>query len=213
MIFKDREDAANQLATLLQLRLKSTPPSKIVVASLLRGGVPVGAVVANHLKCGHIALPVAKVGAPNNKELALGALCFDITYLEKNTIDQFLGMKRSEIVSQIELARKKFYSYVENFQIDELKTKVLIAGQNVIIVDDGIATGATVKAAALFVSMHRPHSIIIASPVVLGGFQAPRIELLTLNIARSAHSISQFYRFFPQVGDEEVKKYFPQPTK
>ncbi len=213
MIFKDREDAGEQLAEILKMRMKSVPASKVIVASLLRGGVIVGSAVAHKIGCGHIALPVAKIRAPHNPELALGAVCFDITYLEKNVIELVSGLKKIDITEQIKIAKKRFEYYREKFFIDEIKTHALIAGQNIIIVDDGIATGATAKAATLYASIYKPQSIIIASPVVINNFQAPGIELITINLTRNAQSISQFYRFFPQIGDDEVKKFLRQPTK
>lgn len=207
MIFKDREDAGKKLAELLRFQLKSVPASKIVVVSLLRGGVIVGAELARGLNCKHIALPVAKVGSPRNPELAIGAVCFDITYLEKRIIDQFIGLKKNEISAQIGVAQKKFASYLTRFSVDRVAIDNSIAGQYVILVDDGIATGATMKAAALFTSLCSPYKIIIATPVVLNRFEAPGIEVVSYHIAQNAHSISQFYHFFPQLGDKEVIKH------
>jgi len=205
MIFKDREHAGQKLGELLKIHLKDIDGADIVVVSLLRGGVAVGAAVSNIFKSPHLPLPIAKVPARFHPEVALGAVCFDVTYLEKRVIHQFVEMKKSDIAKQITLARKKFNSYIKRFSVNKTLIKKEVKGKHVILVDDGIATGSTMRAAALYISTCSPKKITIAVPIILNEFFAPGIYTVALQVSRGATAISQFYRFFPQISDEEVK--------
>ncbi len=205
MIFKDRQEAANKLYLLLREDPLLKYKDKIVVVSLLRGGVVLGTILAKKLHCLHLPLVVTKIPAPYNFELAIGALCFDITYLENKTLD-YLQLKKGEIRKQIKIAEHKFIQYNNSFNLDEkvynqLKDKV------VILVDDGIATGASVRAALLFLRSKNPPKVCLAVPVAAAdtdfrGFD----KLFILQKPRALSAVSQFYKNFSQVEDKEVKK-------
>lgn len=209
MILKDREDGGAKLAAVLleYIRAKHISTSRITIVSLLRGGVVVGDIIAKTLAVPHLVAPVAKVRAPHNPELALGAVCFDVTYLEKRIIDGFIGLKKSDISQAIRTAEKKSDTYALHFHINKELLKAALFGRHVVLVDDGIATGATMRTAALFAATCNPASVTIAAPIILNGFSAPGSDIVTLQVARGLGSISQAYHFFPQIGDAEVEKY------
>ncbi|OGK24053.1 hypothetical protein A3C25_05055 [Candidatus Roizmanbacteria bacterium RIFCSPHIGHO2_02_FULL_38_11] len=207
MIFKDRQDAGRKLLVRLfeDQEIKKNK-HKVVIVSLLRGGIVVGDIIAKGLQVKHLPLVVSKIPAPHNPELALGALCFDVTYLEKNVVNS-LGLIKAEIVDQIGMARKKFNSYLKRFGIKESLYSRSSKNKIVILTDDGIATGSTVKAAILFLKSKKPKSIYLAIPVAPTDCSTVGIDrelILHKNFAFGA--VSQFYEHFPQVEDEEVKK-------
>lgn len=204
MIFKDRAEAGKKLAEILSKKnLKN-----LVVISLLRGGVVVGEEISRRLKINHLPLAVAKIPAPYQSELAIGALCFDFTYLESRIVIS-LNIDKPTIKKQVNIAKEKFRSYLERFNLKKSIYKK-IKNKIVVLVDDGIATGSTVKAALLFVKSLKPRKIILVSPVAPTDFINPGFDqLIILHYDPSFSSVSQFYLDFPQVEDEEIKKILP----
>ena len=202
MIFKDRTEAGKKLAVLL----KKQKIKQGVVVSLLRGGVVVGAEISKKLKLPHLALAVAKIPSPYQSELAVGALCFDFTYLEPHLV-KTLKLSRADLRSQIQIAKNKFNSYLKKFNIK--KSIYKLKNITVLLVDDGIATGSTVKAALLFVKSFKPKKIILAVPVAPNDLESIGFnKTIILHLDTSFSSVSQFYKDFPQVSDEEVEKIF-----
>ncbi|MBI5127228.1 hypothetical protein HZA76_02115 [Candidatus Roizmanbacteria bacterium] len=200
MIFKDRFVAGKKLANLIvDKNLKNA-----VVISLLRGGAIIGREIYLKLKTLHLPLIVAKIPTPFQSELAIGALCFDFIYLESRIVNS-LNIDKPTIKKQIGIAKKKFFLYVKKFNLN--KSIYKIKNKNVIIVDDGIATGSTVKASLLFVKSLNPKRIILASPVGPTDFENPGFDdLIILYRDANFSSVSQFYKNFPQVEDEEIKR-------
>lgn len=192
VLFKDRSDAGKKLAELLRKKLKKVDS----VISLLRGGVMVGKEIANYFKIPHLPLPVAKISHPDNPELAIGALCFQKIYWENKDI--------SGTRLQINIAEKKFNSYLKRFSLKKLLYHK-IKNKIVVLVDDGIATGATVKAATLFLKSQKPKKLILASPVAPSDFFADQFDqIIILNRDPFLSAISQYYQNFPQVEDKEI---------
>ena len=209
MIFKDRKDAARKLLSLIK-KSPEIKRFKPIIVSLLRGGIVLGALITTELNTQHLPLVVTKIPSPHNPELAIGAICFDVTYLEKRVV-QFLGLKKKEISAQIKIAEHKFIQYCQWFSLKEnlyksLKNKV------VILVDDGVATGASVKAALLFLKSKKPKKIILAVPVASTDFEIKGVKQYVLHRDPNFTSVSQFYRNFPQVEDREVKKLLYNQT-
>jgi len=202
VIFKDRKEAGEKLAkVLLKKKLKSS-----VVISLLRGGIIVGQEVSKKLKIPHLPLAVAKIPAPSQSELAIGALCFDFTYLDPKLINS-LNIDRETSKKQILIAKEKFRSYLKRFGLK--KSNYRLKNKVVILVDDGVATGSTVKAALLFVKSLKPHKIILATPIAPDDFENPGFdEVVIIHRDPSFSSVSQFYKEFPQIKDDEVGKIF-----
>lgn len=200
MIFKDREDAGEKLSEKL-LKDKNLPKNRKnnIVVSLLRGGVVVGKTIAKKLKTDHLPLAVTKIGSPSNPELAIGALCFDTVYLQEDIIRQ-LGLKKEAIDLQISLARIKNNEYIEKFGLQKIQYAKKLKNKIAIIVDDGVATGSTTKAALQFVKSKKSKKIILAVPVTPSDFDIKGFDkAVILHKDTFFSSVSQFYEHFPQI--------------
>ncbi len=205
MVFRNRQEAANKLFLKLQKEPLLKTKNKPVVVSLLRGGVALGTVLAKKIDCPHLPLIVTKIPAPYNVELAIGALCFDITYLE-NKIIAYLQLDKGKLRQQIKLAEHKFIQYCNRFDLNKTLYKQIV-DKNVILTDDGIATGASIKAALLFLRSEKAAKIILAVPVAAADTKLEGFDK-TYILAQSKYfgAVSQYYKNFPQIEDAEVKK-------
>ena len=209
MIFNDRQEAANKLYKLLKKAPLFKKEDKIVVVSILRGGLVLGSILASKLGCKNLPLAVTKVSSPYSSELAIGAICFNITYLEKENVT-FFALEKGSVRNQIKEAEYKFIQYCIKFGLSE-KAFTQIKSKVILLVDDGIATGASVRTALLFLRSKGPAKVHLAVPVAaadtnLQGFD----ETYILNQPRGFRAVSQYYRNFPQVEDHEVKKLLTQ---
>jgi len=203
-LFRDRTDAGRQLAAEL-LRFKDKDP---VVLALPRGGVPIGREIAAMLDAPMDLILVRKIGAPGQPELALGAVV-DGPNPELVINEDVKAMLH---VGADYIARE------EARQLDEIKRRrtlwlgarprVAIAGKTALIVDDGIATGATVRAALHAVRRARPARLVLAAPVAppdtVERLRADADEVVCLATPALFWAISMFYGDFPQLDDAEV---------
>lgn len=203
MIFKDRKDAGKQLAERLTLYRDK---ADVIVLGLPRGGVTVAYEIARVLHCPLDILIVRKIGFPGDPELAVGAVSEtgsvvfneDIVsryrvsreYLERETARQ-----KEEIARRITLYRGG--SGVPN-----------LAGKTVILVDDGVATGATAKAAISTLKQEQIAKLVVALPVATQEAQrniAPLVdEWVCLQTPAGFRAVGQYYSDFSQVEDQEV---------
>ena len=205
MIFADRTEAGRKLAKLLKSKLNR---GDYVVLSLLRGGAIIGEEVAKELSAKHLPLIVAKIAAPLNPELAIGAICQDAVYWDRKIISG-LGLSQAELKAQFRAAREKQKSYVARFAIDELVYQTALFRQKVIVVDDGIATGATMKATVMFVQKKMPESLYVAVPVMSELFALKQADhIFVLEKTHDTESISESYREFAPVEGEIIKRIF-----
>jgi putative phosphoribosyl transferase len=204
--FADRRDAGRQLATAL-MHLKDVHP---VVLALPRGGVPVGYEVARALEAPLDVLLVQKIGAPGHPELGLGAVV-DGEHPQRvlnedvmRLVDPPPGYVEAEQERQLQEIERRRRRYCG------LRPPVEIKGRTVIVVDDGIATGGTLKTALAAVSQAGAARVVFAVPVAPAEVLAEMREkagadegicLLTPNFFRA---VSLYYRHFDQTGDDEV---------
>lgn len=204
MPFIDRADAGRRLAE----ALASYKDRKPVVLALPRGGVPVAAMVAEALHAPLDLLLVRKIGVPFQPELAMGAVVDGISPLtvrneEVITIagisEQEFAAARDQELVEIERRRKM---YLGNRPHPEL------AAHTVIVVDDGIATGATTRAALQAVRLRKPSKLILAVPVAptdtLKKLTGEADDLVCLEDYEEFGAIGFFYSDFRQVSDDEV---------
>ncbi len=202
MIFKDRRQAGELLAARL---IKQPDLKNPQVVSLLRGGAAVGAPVATALQAPHRGLPVAKMSVPGNPELAMGAWCFGERYFDRAVIEH-LNLEDHQIREAEKSAQEKFQSYLSRFGLQQ-SDFAAVSGADVILVDDGIATGASIKAAVRYIGALRPRFLVLAVPVAPQGFHDPLFDLeLIVEHAEGMRSVSQYYESFPQLDDEEVRR-------
>jgi putative phosphoribosyl transferase len=161
MMFKDRRDAGAKLARALE-RFRSANP---VVLALPRGGVPVGFEVAEHLHAPLDLLLVRKIGAPGHEELALGAVVDGLH--PQVVVNQEIMETIRPPRGYLEAAKKRQISEIERRRRLYLGAArpIDVQGRLVIVVDDGIATGATMKAALRGLRRNQPSRLILAAPV------------------------------------------------
>jgi len=182
-VFEDRTEAGNLLAE----RLSSSEEAFDVVLAIPRGGVVVGRAVADSLCLPLYALVVKKVPTLGQPELAAGAI---------GPEGVFSGKKSSEIGKIVKERIEKF---------GQLKN---LRGKKVVLVDDGIATGATVETAIKYLKKKKVGKIILAVPLAPKDFidqihrEVDRIIVLKMPLEFQA--VGEFYHYFPQVTDEEV---------
>lgn len=195
--FKNRVDAANQLAD----KLKSYAHSNTLVLAIPRGGVPLGKVIAQTLALRLDLLVSKKIPYPDNAEFAMGAVCQDVVL-----INEKLGVDESytrTITEKIKQQNKDRY-----FQLTGKSTFSSVAGCDIILVDDGVATGFTVKAAIQFLRLADAGRIILATPVIpretLVKLQGVLDDVVYILVADSFPGVGAFYKEFPQVSDAEV---------
>ncbi len=205
MLFEDRIDAGRQLAARLQ-HLAGRP---VVVLGLPRGGVPVAAEVAESLGAPLDIIVVRKLGAPFQPEFALGALGEDGVRVLNPEALGFAGFTPEELSAteqreQQEIARRalRYRGGRERLSLD---------GRVAVIVDDGIATGSTARAACQVARALGAARVVLAVPVAPRGWEA-RIgadadEKVSVATPASFFAIGQFYEDFDQTSDGEVAAY------
>ncbi len=203
-VFPDRVEAGRRLAERL-LHLKHKRP---VVLALPRGGVPVGYEVAKALGAPLDLVFVRKIGAPFQPELALGAVAdggHPITVLN----DELVGrLEISETFLQEETKRKLAEIDRRREVYKAGRPRVDVTGRTAIVVDDGIATGATVRAALQSVRKGAPDLLVLAVPVAppetVEALEREADEVVCLETPALFFAIGQFYRDFEQLSDEQV---------
>lgn len=202
MIFEDRIDAGRRLA----VKLKKYKDKGVLVEALPRGGVPVASEIARYLKGELDVLVVCKIGAPENPEFAIGAIAGGgAWYLDKLTI-QKMGISR-EVID--ELAKKDLTELIKReTKYREVVEKIPERGRIVILVDDGIATGATFMAGVRAVRKKQPKKIVIAVPVCPGSVVndlSPLVdEFVCLSMPKDFSSVGAYYENFNEITDAEV---------
>jgi predicted phosphoribosyltransferase len=215
MPFKDRSEAGRRLAAKLAAYKDQEP----VVLALPRGGVPVAAEVAAALNAPLDLILVRKIGVPFQPELAMGAVVDGGTPLivrNEDIIGQ-IGIDETEfrLICDSELAEieRRRQCYLGSRQRADIR------GRTALVIDDGIATGATTRAALRGARMHNPKKLILAVPVApsetLTSLREDADELICLEAHESFGGISLYYRDFRQIPDEEViriLKRFPAST-
>ena len=215
MPFKNRSDAGRKLA----LALAQYKDQRPVILALPRGGVTVAAEVAAALDAPLDLILVRKIGVPTQPELAMGAVVEGASPLSVRNEDviRLAGIDESEFkaVCDSELAEieRRRQLYLGN------RGRIDIAGRVAIVVDDGIATGATTRAALRATRMRNPNKLVLAVPVAptdsLATMREEADEVVCLEDYDSFGAIGFYYSDFRQVSDQEVISImarFPAPT-
>ncbi len=212
-MFKNRTEAAKKLAKeIKKLNLKNP-----VVVALPRGGVPLGVEIAKELNAPLDILFIKKIPSPANKEAAIGSVSENgLVFINKKTVDFLLSkginideeyIQQTAIEKIQEIARKR-----EKYDVEP----ILLEEKDVIIVDDGIATGASMYLASNTLVRDMPKSIIIAAPVAPKDAELENMlkqvssRLIILEQPENFMSVGQWYEDFHQLSDKEVKEYLKE---
>lgn len=207
--FRDRREAGRVLARLLG---RYAGRDDVVVLALPRGGVPVAYEVAKALAAPLDVFVVRKLGVPGHGELAMGALASGGSLVLDERLIRSLGIGEAAIERTLaaearELERREL-AYRGGRELPEL------AGKTVILVDDGLATGSTMRAAALAVRKHRPERIVVAVPVAAAQtcneLRADVDEVVCAVTPRAFHAVGLWYDDFSQTSDAEVRELLAQ---
>ena len=195
MLFKNRWEAGERLAEILKERF-AVKKDEFLILSLLRGGWVVGKAIEEKFEVPHLPLPVAKISSPLNPEYAIGALCFDKVFIHDRSFS------KQEVEKATEAARQKFENYLKTFGLKEEDYRV-VKGKRVFIVDDGVATGSSVEAAALFAKEKGAKKVVLAAPVAPADLSLQNFDKeVILYKPHHFSAVSQFYEDFSPV--EEI---------
>jgi putative phosphoribosyl transferase len=202
--FQDRAEAGRVLANRLT---KYAGSPDVVVLALPRGGVPVGFQVARSLQAPLDVLSVRKLGVLEREELAMGAIASDGTQVVNRRVVRELGIAEDKLqavaaAEQQELERRE-RTYRDQRPPPEL------TGKMVIVVDDGLATGATMRAAVAAIRRRQPARVVVAVPVAAAptcqALEQSADEVICASKPALFVAVGQAYRNFAQTTDAEVR--------
>lgn len=210
--FEDRVEAGQILASQLHAYADRVD---VVVLALPRGGVPVGFEIAQALRAPLDVMIVRKLGVPGHEELALGAIASGGVRVLNERVVEDLALSPGTIEAiarrqQVELERREKLYRGERPALE-------VAGYIVILVDDGIATGSTMRAAIQALRQQQPARIVVAAPVAPPSaceeMQSLVDELVCLAQPAGFFAVGQWYRNFPQTTDEEVRNLLDRANR
>lgn len=204
-LFADRRQAGQQLAE----RLKELDLGEdALVLALPRGGVPVGYEVAQALQVPLDVFLTQKIGAPGNPEFAIGAVASDGTPILDQEVVQELGITDDYIASETEHQLIEIERRMVAYRGDRPPPQ--IEGRTVVLVDDGVATGSTVRASLRALRKRNPGRLILAVPVgpprSIEALKPLADEVVVLAMPEPFWAVGRFYEAFPQVTDDQVVK-------
>jgi putative phosphoribosyl transferase len=205
--FADRVEAGRLLAEEFSSRNIFQTNDGALVLALTRGGVPVGFAVADRLHIPLDVIVVRKLGVPWQPELAMGAIAGRASVLDGRMIRQ-LGISAGDIEDTIEREQAEMRRREELYR--GANPALELRGRSAILVDDGLATGSTVTAAARHVRGLNPARVIVAVPVgskeACGRLRREVDDLVCLATPERFFAVGEWYRDFEQVGDAEVRR-------
>jgi predicted phosphoribosyltransferase len=202
-MFYDRTSAGHQLAARL-LKYRGQP---VVVMAIPRGGLPLGAVIAKTLDAPMDVALTKKIGHPFNKEYAIGAVSRGERVLSQpeGISNEYIDAETQRLRESLEARHKMFH---------RKKKPVPLEGRQVIVVDDGIATGNTLRVTVALIAAETPEKIIVAIPVAppeaVRRLKAmPEVdEVICLETPSNFRAVGQFYEDFRPVTDQEALRIF-----
>jgi predicted phosphoribosyltransferase len=202
--FRDRRAAGEALGKAVAARV--TPDDNAIVLALPRGGVPVAYEVAASLGAPLDVFVVRKLGVPGHEELAMGAIATGGTVVLNDRVLESLDIPERDVEAVVhrevaELERRQ-RAYRNDRPLPDL------TGRCVVLVDDGLATGSTMRAAVSAVRAHTPARVVVAVPVAavqtIHEFEADGVDMVVLATPSPFYAVGQAYEDFSQTTDDEV---------
>jgi putative phosphoribosyl transferase len=212
MIFKNRADAGRKLAARLT---RYADRGDVLVLALPRGGVPVAYEVAKKLNAPLDVFLVRKLGVPGQEELAMGAIASGGVRVVNEELVNYLGIPDEVIdgiaaVEQRELERRAL-AYRDDRPPIDVKDRV------VILIDDGLATGSTMRAAAASLRPQKPRRIVVgvpvSSPEICDEFRSEVDEIVCAFTPENLQGVGLWYEDFSQTSDDEVRELLQRMAK
>lgn len=202
MLFTDRTDAGQRLAE----ALRHLAGEKPVVLGLPRGGVPVAAAVATALGAPLDVIVVRKLGVPYHRELAFGAIGEGGVRVINDDVVRRGGLSPSDIATVERAEQTALVRQAEQFRDD--RPRLALDGRTAIVIDDGVATGATASAACQVVRAQGAARVVLAVPVApadtVAWLRTQVDEVVCLSTPALFSAVGEWYRDFSQTSDEEV---------
>ncbi|MGE7436028.1 phosphoribosyltransferase family protein [Kitasatospora sp. NPDC001175] len=211
MYFTDRRDAGRQLAA----RLTQLRGQDVVVVGLPRGGLPVAAEVAEALRAPLDICVIRKLGAPFQPELGLGAIGEGGVRVLNREVMRLAGVREEQLAPVEERERAELARRVARYRED--RPPIPLSGRTVVVVDDGVATGSTARAACQIVRRLGAARVVLAVPVAPTDWVArlgeDADELVCVRTPVAFYAIGQFYEDFEQTSDREVADCLDRATR
>lgn len=203
MLFRDRVDAGSRLAGRLSQYRGATDT---IVLGIPRGGIIVAAALADQLNLPIGICPVRKLGAPGNPELAIGAVDDEGGMVVDSALARRLGVTDEELETEVAHQRTELKNWIE--RVGQGSTPD-VTDRQVILTDDGIATGSTAQAGIQAIRRRGARRIVLAVPVApqesLEHLRSLVDEYVCLATPHPFYAVGNFYDSWPQVTDEEVR--------
>jgi putative phosphoribosyl transferase len=203
--YLDRRDAGRRLAQ--ELRGKLAAPVDALVLALPRGGLPVGYEVARELELPLDVLTVRKLGLPSQPELAMGAIASGGLRVLNESVLRMADVDE-ETLEEVESRERRELERREKAYRGDRSVRTL-EGRTIILVDDGVATGSTIRAAIRAVRTQGPRSVVVAVPVaspeIASQLRAEADQVVCPLLPRDLFAIGVWYRDFPQLTDDEAR--------
>jgi predicted phosphoribosyltransferase len=204
-MFTNRTDAGERLAD----AVAAADLDPDLVLAVPRGGLPVGRAVADRFGVPLDVVVAVKLGAPGNPELALGAVAADGSVWLNDDLVAQLGVDEAYVVrvrrEAAETAREKVETYRDGAPLPD------VAGKTVVVADDGVATGATIRACLRQVRAADAGRVVLAvpfgSPDILDDLRAEADDVVAVETPDSLGAVGMHYRDFRQVSDDEARSY------
>ncbi|HEX3437742.1 MAG TPA: phosphoribosyltransferase [Pseudacidobacterium sp.] len=210
-MFRDRADAGDRLAEHLQ---EYANRDDVVVMGLPRGGIPVAFQIAQKLRAPLDVLLVRKLGAPGQPELAMGAVAPGGVRILDRTLINKLRLSEEELAKTIDVEERELQR--RELFYEDIRPFIAIKDKIVIVVDDGIATGASMMAAVAVLRTSQLKKIVVATPVAPPHAKHDLLktadEFICLHISDYFPAVGFFYQDFAQTSDEEVRSLLSQST-
>jgi len=202
-MFQNRIDAAKKLAKNLEWVKNSDP----ILLAIPRGGVIIGDIISSTLNIGLDIIVSKKIGSPHNSEFAIGAVMPDGSYVLNEEVTKMLNISQNYIDAEVATTMKEVEGRLMKFR----GTKEYgLEGKTVVLVDDGIATGATMFVAIQWVKKQKPKQIIVAIPVgpkeTIDQLNKVADKVVALHAPVYFNAVGEFYREFDQVSDYKVQE-------